>query len=132
MQAGSNTARAAQTHLILATAQYLKSRYPDSPVFLVGDMNCHEKADAMQLLINAGFTPCYKIATVSTDEHNGHHRCGPKGFGRDGGNRTRAEAIDHCFLWNGGQTEIRHFKCDMSAFIVKITDHYPNIIDAVL
>ena len=132
VQAGSNTARAAQTHLILATAQYLKSRYPDSPVFLVGDMNCHEKADAMQLLINAGFTPCYKIATVSTDEHNGHHRCGPKGFGRDGGNRTRAEAIDHCFLWNGGQTEIRHFKCDMSAFIVKITDHYPNIIDAVL
>ncbi len=132
VQAGSNTARAAQAHLIVATAQYLKSRYPDSPVFLVGDMNCHEKADAMQLLINAGFTPCYKIATVSTDNHNGHHRCSAKGFGRDGGNRTRAESIDHCFLWNGGQTEIRHFKCDMSAFIVKITDHYPNIIDAVL
>lgn len=132
VQAGSNTARAAQAHLILATAQYLKSRYPDSPVFLVGDMNCREKADAMQLLIKAGFTPCYKIATVSTDSHNGHHRCSAKGFGRDGGNRTRAESIDHCFLWNGGATEVRHFKCDMSAFIVKITDHYPNIIDAVL
>ncbi len=129
--AGSNTARAAQIHQILAHAEYLKGTY-DCPIFLVGDMNCNEKSKAIRLLLDAGFTPCYQAATGTTDLHNGHHRCGPQGFGRDGGNRTREDSIDHCFLWNGGSTEIRHFRCEMAAFTVKITDHYPNIIDVKL
>ena len=124
-------ARASQIRLMMAEAEIIKAEY-DCTVFLMGDMNCEEDSIPIQQLINEGYVPCYKAATVFGDNHNGHHRCSAKGFGRDGGNRTRAESIDHCFLWNGGQTEVRHFKCDMSAFIVKITDHYPNIIDAVL
>ena len=131
VQAGSNTARAAQAHQIVAHCEYLKAQY-DCPIFVVGDMNCTEKSKGIRMFLDNGFTPCYQAASGFSDPHNGHHRCNKNGFGRDRGNRTRAEAIDHCFIYNGKETQIRHFICEMSAFTVKITDHYPNIIDVIL
>lgn len=131
VQAGSNTARAAQAQQIVAYCEYIKGKH-DCPVFVVGDMNCTEKSKGIRMFLDNGFEPCYRVATGKTDNHNGHHRCNSKGFGRDRGNRTRAEAIDHCFIWNGKDTQVRNFICEMAAFTVKLTDHYPNIIDVIL
>ena len=132
VQPGSDLARASQVRLVMAQAEAIKAKY-DCPVFVVGDMNCTESSTAIRQFLDGGYKPCYKIATGSTDMHNGHHLCFPdRGFSRSGGDRTRTEAIDHCLLYNGGDTEIRNFKCEMAEFTIKLTDHYPNIVDVKL
>ncbi len=131
-QPGSDYARAAQLRLIQAEAEVIRSEH-NCPILLCGDMNCYEDSIGMQQMLSGGFMPCYRIATVATDNHNGHHICGPKdGYSRK--SRRRADnrpegAIDHCLLYNRGETEVLVFKCEMAAFTVPLTDHYPNVID---
>lgn len=133
---GSTQARAAQVRLMMAEAEEIKAAY-DCPVFVTGDMNCEEDSIPMQQFIQGGYKPCYKIATVYGDTSNGHHICGPNdGYSRTSrrkGVERSVGAIDHCFLWNDkGQAEVKVFDCIQAEFTVKLTDHYPNLIDAAL
>ena len=42
-------------------------------------------------------------------------------------------AIDHCFVLDQtGNTEIKVFDCIMEEYTVKLTDHYPLLIDVRL
>ncbi len=135
-QAGSTNARAAQVRLMMAEADVLKDEY-DCPLFVTGDMNCYENTIPMQQFFQGGYEPCYKIATVYKDTNNGHHICSaPLGFSRKSNRPSpnRAEgALDHCLLYNGkNRVEIKIFDCIQAEFTVKLTDHYPNLIDAQL
>lgn len=132
---GSNMARAAQACLILAHTQLLLQEF-DCPVFLTGDMNCTENSMAVRTYLDAGFKQCYKIATEYGDTHRGHHMCNNNGFGETEQNLaiTREKgAIDHCLLYDvNGSVEIRRFDCVMDEYTLPLTDHYPNVIDAVV
>lgn len=135
-QVGSDMARASQAALVCAHAGLLQSRY-DCPVFITGDMNAREETLAIQMYFKAGYKPCYKLATEFADNHTGHHNCFPNsGYSRDfdTAHPTReAGAIDHCLLKDpNGIVEIRRFDCVMDEYTVPLTDHYPNIIDAVV
>ena len=131
-QKGSNYARAAQIRLIQAEGEVLRDKY-DCPIILCGDMNCYEDSIGMQQLLEGGYKPCYRIATVDTDNQNGHHICAPKdGYSRVSRRRAANRqdgAIDHCLVYNQGDAEVLVFKCETAAFTVPLTDHYPNIID---
>ena len=114
-----------------------KAKYGDIPVFVVGDMNCEEKTIPIQQFIQEGFIPCYKAATTYGDNNNGHHICGPKdGYSvksRRKGPDRETGAIDHCFILDpAGNTEVKVFDCIMDDYLVKLTDHYPLLIDAKL
>ena len=135
-QPGSDMARASQIRLVMAEAEVLKAKY-NCPVFVTGDMNCYESDPAIRQLLEGGYVPCYKAATVATDKNNGHHICSPgEGFSRKSNRRSadRTEgAIDHCLIYNAQNgAEIKAFKCEQSYFTLKLTDHYPNVIDAKL
>lgn len=134
-QPGSTEARASQVCLMLAEARIIKAKY-DCPIFVTGDMNCEENTLPIRLFLEAGFTPCYKAATVYANLENGHHICSPNdGYSRKSrrkGPERSVGAIDHCFIWNQGQTEILVFDCLTPYFTVPLTDHYPNLIDARL
>ncbi|MDE7443287.1 MAG: hypothetical protein K2M65_03915 [Muribaculaceae bacterium] len=132
---GSTYARAAQVNLMLAEAEIIKSKY-DCPIFITGDMNCEEKSMPMQVFINSGCVPCYKAATVYGNRDNGHHVCGPTGAGIRKSNRKGPDretgAIDHCFIMNSKDAEIKVFDCLQEYFMVLLTDHYPNLIEVAL
>ncbi len=132
---GSTQARAAQVRLMMAEAEVIAEKF-NCPIFITGDMNCEEESVPMQQFLTGGYVPCYKLATVYGNTDNGHHNCGDKVVGsrrstRRGPDRQTG-AIDHCLLYNGGDTEIKVFDCIQNYFIVNLTDHYPNLIDAAL
>ena len=137
IQPGSSMARAAQIWLIMAEAEIIKAEYGEIPIFITGDMNCEENTVPIQQLILNGYTPCYKVAIDHGDQNNGHHICSPKdGFStqsrRKGGDRESG-AIDHCLYSDPNNTiEIRVFDCIMEEYTVKLTDHYPLLIDIKL
>ena len=133
-QPGSTMARAAQIRLMLAEAEIIKAKYGNIPVFVVGDMNCEEKTVPIQQFIQEGFIPCYKVATTYGDNNNGHHICGPSdGYSvksRRKGPDRETGAIEHCLIRDTeGKTEIKVFDCIMEEYTVKLTDHYPLLID---
>lgn len=134
-QPGSTQARASQTRLIMAEAEVLKAKY-DCPVFVVGDMNCEENTIPIRQFIEEGYVPCYKAATVKTNLDNGHHNCAPATVGSRAHHRKTADriggAIDHCLIYNPKGAEVKTFDCIQDYFTVKLTDHYPNLIDATL
>ena len=134
-QPGSSQARASQIRLVIAEAECIKAKY-GCPVFVTGDMNCYEDSTPLQQFISEGFKPCYELATLSTDNTNGHHICSAKdGYSRQSRRRSplrKEGAIDHCFLYNGQSTEVLVFDCITPFFTIKLTDHYPNLIDARL
>ena len=136
-KAGSTQARASQVRLIMAEVEGILAKYKDIPVFVVGDMNCEENTVPMQQFIQAGYVPCYKAATVYGDNHNGHHICSPAD-GYSMASRRKADtreggAIDHLFIYDpAGTAEVKVFDCIMEEYTVKLTDHYPNIIDVRL
>lgn len=134
MQPGSTMARASQLRLIMAEAEIIRAKFGNIPVFVVGDLNCEENTVPLQQLIQGGYVPCYKVATGYGDINNGHHICGPNdGFSkqstrvapdREGG------AIDHCLLLDTeGKTQVIVFDCIMEEYTVKLTDHYPLLLD---
>ena len=137
VQPGSTMARAAQVRLMMAEAEIIKAKFGAIPIFVTGDMNCEENTVPMQQFIAEGYIPCYKAATVYGDNNNGHHICGPKdGYSvksRRKGPDRETGAIDHCFIHDpSGNTEIKVFDCIMDDYLVKLTDHYPLLIDAKL
>jgi endonuclease/exonuclease/phosphatase family metal-dependent hydrolase len=134
VQPGSTMARAAQVRLMMAEAEIIKAKFGDIPLFVTGDMNCEEDTVPMQQFITAGYIPCYKAATVYGDNNNGHHICSPKdGYStksRRKGPDRQTGAIDHCFILDPAETaEIKVFDCIMDDYLVKLTDHYPLLID---
>lgn len=136
VQKGSDFARAGQAALVAAQAMQIQAKY-DCPVFIAGDMNARENTLAVKMYFEAGFKPCYKIATEFADDHNGHHNCFPNsGYSRDNdtAHPTRESgAIDHCLLKDpNGIVQIRRFDCVMDDYTLPLTDHYPNVIDAVV
>lgn len=135
-QVGSDMARASQAALVCAEAGIIQSKY-DCPIFITGDMNCRENTLPIRIYFEAGFTPCYKLATEYADNHNGHHNCFPNsGYSRDNDTKhpdRQSGAIDHCLLKDpNGLVEIKRFDCVMDEYTVPLTDHYPNVIDAVI
>lgn len=136
-QPGSTLARASQVRLMMAEAEVLRAKYPDLPIFVMGDMNCEEATEPMQQFLDGGYVPCYKAATVSSDDHNGHHICSPgDGFSaesrRKGADRQTG-AIDHLLISDpAGSAEVRVFGCIMDEYTIKLTDHYPNYLDIKL
>jgi len=135
-QAGSSYARAAQVRLMMAQAEVLKSKH-DCTIFVTGDMNCYEDSLPMRQFIEGGYTPCYKAATDATDNGNGHHICSPKdGYSRTSRRRSPEReqgAIDHSFIYNAQEgVAVKVFDCITARFTVKLTDHYPYLIDAAL
>lgn len=133
-QAGSDSARAAQIRLIIAEGEVLKAKYK-CPIFVCGDMNTLESSVALQQFLQGGYDPCYTVADKFSD-CNGHHICGPSdGYSRKSNRPSptrKLGAIDHCLIYNPGATTIQNFKCDTTYFTIKLTDHYPNIVDAKL
>ena len=134
---GSTMARASQIRLVMAEADIIRAKYGDIPVFVMGDMNCEEDSVPIQQLIQGGYVPCYKAATVYGDNHNGHHICSP-GDGYSVESRRRGPdratgAIDHCQIFDpSGKAEVKVFDCIMEKYTIKLTDHYPNLIDVRL
>lgn len=133
---GSAMARAAQTRLMMAQADVLKAKYKNCPIFVTGDMNDIESSPALQQFITAGYVPCYKAATGLTNHDNGHHVCAPQVTYSRHSNRVsplrELGAIDHCLI-NApmNDVEIRNFDCIQAYFTIKLTDHYPNLVDAI-
>ena len=135
-QPGSTYARAAQVRLMMAEAEVLKNKY-GCTIFVTGDMNAYEDSLPIRQFIEGGYTPCYKAATDATDNGNGHHICGPKdGYSRTSRRRSpdrEKGAIDHCFIYNAQEgVAVKVFDCITARFTVKLTDHYPYLIDAAL
>lgn len=133
---GSTQARASQVRLIMAEAEEIRAAFR-CPVFVVGDMNCEEDSIPMKQFIDGGYVPCYKAASVYGDTRNGHHICGPDdGYSRISrrkGEERSVGAIDHCLIWNDrGTVDVKTFDCITAEFTVKLTDHYPNLIDVEL
>ena len=133
---GSTQARASQIRLMMAEAEMIKAKY-DCTIFVTGDMNCEESTPGMQQFIQGGYVPCYKAATLYGNRDNGHHICAPREVGIRQSRRRGADrevgAIDHCLIYNARQgAEVKIFDCIQAAFTVKLTDHYPNLIDAKL
>lgn len=135
MRAGSTFARASQVNLMLAEAELIRGKH-DCPIFVTGDMNCEEKSMPMQQFVAAGYVPCYKVATVYGNRNNGHHVCAPSEVGERKSRRIGPDretgAIDHCFIYNAKDAEVRVFDCIQDYFTVKLTDHYPNLVDVKL
>lgn len=134
VQPGSTQARAAQVRLIMAEAEMIRSKYGNIPVLVTGDMNCEENTIPIQQMIQYGYKPCYKVATTYGDNNNGHHICSPKdGYStnsRRKGPDRETGAIDHCLIYDtSDQAEIKVFDCIMEEYTVKLTDHYPLLID---
>ena len=135
-QPGSTYARAAQVRLMMAEAEVLKNKY-GCTIFVTGDMNAYEDSLPIRQFIEGGYTPCYKAATDATDNGNGHHICGPKdGYSRTSRRRSpdrEKGAIDHCFIYNAQEgVAVKVFDCITARITVKLTDHYPYLIDAAL
>lgn len=135
--AGSDYARISQVYTMMAEAETVKKKY-NCPIFVTGDMNATEHDSSVSKFIEAGYKPCYKIATKVTDNRCGVHQCGPEGYSLARAVPSKPTdrekgAIDHCLLYNAQEgTEIVGFICDYEVFISYISDHYPNIIDAKL
>ena len=134
-QPGSNMARASQIRLMMAEADALKAEY-DCVIFLMGDMNCEEDTVPIRQLLDDGYLPCYKVAKVFGDNHNGHHRCDAKAFSaessRKGPDRATG-ALDHFFIHNAHDgTEALTYYCIMDEYTLPLTDHYPNYVDVKL
>lgn len=134
--AGSDYARISQVYLIMAEAETIRQKH-NCPVFVTGDMNATEHDPSVSKFIEAGYKPCYKIATKMTDNRCGVHHCGSEGYSLERKMPLPTDrengAIDHCLLYNAqGSTEIVGFMCDHENFISYISDHYPNIIDVNL
>ena len=119
---------------MMAEAEIIKAKFGAVPIFVTGDMNCEENTVPMQQFITAGYIPCYKAATTYGDNNNGHHICSPKdGYStksrRKGPDRYTG-AIDHCFILDpSSSAEVKVFDCIMDEYLVKLTDHYPLLID---
>lgn len=133
---GSTQARASQIRLMMAEAEIIKAKY-NCAIFVVGDMNCEETTPGVQQFMQAGYVPCYKAAAVYGNRDNGHHICSPREVGIRESRRKGADrevgAIDHCLIYNARQeVEIKIFDCIQANFTVRLTDHYPNLIDALL
>ena len=134
-QPGSQMARASQIRLMMAEADALKAEY-DCVIFLMGDMNCEEGTVPIRQLLDDGYIPCYKAATIFGDNNNGHHRCDAGGFSaesaRKGPDRATG-ALDHFFIHNAPKdVEVLVYYCIMDAYTLPLTDHYPNFADIKL
>ena len=135
-QPGSTYARTAQVNLMMAEAEILKAKY-GCTIFVTGDMNAYEDSLPIRQFLDGGYLPCYKVATDRTHTGNGHHVCSPKeGYSRQTSRRSldREEgAIDHCFIHNAREgVVVKAFDCVTSRFTIKLTDHYPYLIDVAL
>lgn len=131
---GSDAARSSQIRDIMKAISLLINKY-DCPAFLMGDMNCNLRSEALKQLTDAGYQPVWDIATVYGDKSHGHHECYATGFSRDEGAAARSDgtsSIDHFMLYNGQRTVVKTFRRVTDYFTVPITDHYPNYADIVL
>jgi exonuclease III len=131
-QAGSNKWREDQAGEIVARTTSLISKY-NCPVFAMGDFNTTTASEAFKVFINGGFSDTYDLASVFADNHCGRHSCSPEGFSRETSAGTYAgNAIDHILLRNAGETKILVFNHVRPYFYIKLSDHYPVYVDALL
>lgn len=149
VMAGSDNARLEQVRLILKEAEKLRKVY-SCPVFIMGDLNCNLRSEALRLALDAGYRPAWEVATEYGDLRCGHHQCNKNGFSRVQ-NKTDDGfgCIDHFFVHEkdlsfdknksdnsknkcSAKVEVKVFKRDYAWFTVMLTDHYPNYADIEL
>lgn len=133
VMAGSDNARTRQLQIIMAEAARLREKY-DCPVFLMGDMNCNLRSEALRNVVAAGYKPAWEIATIHGDLRCGHHKCSKDGFSRQQ-NKTDDGfgCIDHFLVYDpSDRVEVKTFVRDYAWFTVMLTDHYPNYADILL
>ena len=130
---GSNDARTQQVGVIMKDVEKYLDKY-DVPVFVMGDMNCNIRSDAMRQLLEAGYAPAWDVATEFGDKRAGHHTCSSSaGFSRKQNKMDDGKSqIDHFFIYNDHRAKIRVFKRIQAFFTVPVTDHYPNYADIEL
>lgn len=131
---GSDNARLIQLKNIMAEALRLRSIHGNCPVFLIGDMNCNLRSEAMSNVLASGYRTAWDMATVFGDLRCGHHKCDKGGFSRKQ-NKTDDGfgCIDHFLILDpSGQVEVKTFHRDYAWFTVMLTDHYPNYADIYL
>ena len=105
----------------------------DAPVYIMGDFNTRTTTDAYKVFTDGGFQDTFNLATVFASNHRGRHTCGPEGFARETSPETyKDSAIDHILIKNGKATEIMVFNHVRPYFYIKLSDHYPLYVDAVL
>ena len=133
VMAGSNNARAQQLKRIMAVASELIAKH-NCPVFLMGDMNCNLRSEALVNVLNAGYKPAWEIATEFGDLRCGHHKCSKDGFSREQNKPDDGfGCIDHFLIYDPSSTvEIKVFQRDYAWYTVMLTDHYPNYADIKL
>lgn len=131
--AGSNNARTEQLKRIMNVASELSAKH-DCPVFLMGDMNCNLRSEALVNVIKAGYKPTWEIATEFGDLRCGHHQCSKDGFSRKQNKPDDGlGCIDHFLIYDpSSSVEVKLFQRDYAWYTVKLTDHYPNYADIVL
>lgn len=130
---GSDNARTEQLKRIMNIASELMEKH-NCPVFLMGDMNCNLRSEAMSNVLAEGYRPAWEIATEFGDLRCGHHQCSKDGFSRKQ-NKTDDGfgCIDHFLIYDTAESvEVKVFMRDYAWYTVKLTDHYPNYADIVL
>ena len=128
---GSNAWREAQANEIVAATADLASLY-GCPVFAMGDFNCNISSQAYKNFVAGGFADAFDLATVYADNIKGHHTCNADGYARESTTQSYSTAIDHIMLRNPVGTKILTFDHAHPYFFIKISDHYPLYVDAVI
>ncbi len=131
-QTGSDKWRADQAAEIVVATKAIADKF-NCPVFAVGDFNTRTNTAAFAVFIDGGFSNTYNLAEVYADNNRGYHTCNADGFARE----TTAlpyegNAIDHILIRNAGATRILTFDHVRPYFYIKLSDHYPVFVDAVL
>ncbi len=131
-EAGSDKMRERQAGEIVEAMNKVIEKY-DAPVYIMGDFNTRTTTDAYKVFTDGGFQDTFNLATVFASNHRGRHTCGPEGFARETSPETyKDSAIDHILIKNGKATEIMVFNHVRPYFYIKLSDHYPLYVDAVL
>ena len=126
---GSDTYRENQANEIADKCAELATLY-DCPVFVGGDFNARTSNQAIKNIIDKGMKNAFDTAPKS-DNLSSHHPCGPDGFER-GNAGTNAQAIDHMFYCNLGDSVLNSFRRTQPFFFIKLSDHYPLYVDVTL
>lgn len=130
-QAGSDEMRERQAREIVAETKNLTARF-GCPVFVMGDFNTRTTTKAFGEFLSGGLSDTFDLATVHADDKNGHHSCNSSGYARENPTPYKGNSIDHIMLYNPCGTEILTFEHSRPYFYIRISDHYPLYVDAVI
>lgn len=128
---GSNAARVYQVGLASDLLAKYQKAYGNCPAVFLGDMNCTYHSAAIGEAFARGFVHARDIAVEYANQENGHHYCGPTGFGPYTPT-TYDRAIDHILLRDMPEGAVRRYDRYAPEYYMPISDHIPVWIDVEL